>query len=134
SLTISGKESALVERQRGLQREIESLRGQMTELSSQYATDDVEELHIAKLGEIVKLDNKIQTIDMSLSERGTGDAASTSPTDTDTTDLAIALDDPNFGRLKDQEQAILTERDRLGRTVTHEHREYKALQTRLEAV
>jgi len=52
------KETALVERQRQLQREIESYRGQMTELSSQYATADVEEFHVAKLGEIVKLDNK----------------------------------------------------------------------------
>jgi Mrp family chromosome partitioning ATPase/uncharacterized protein involved in exopolysaccharide biosynthesis len=134
SLTNSGKEAALVERQRTLVRDIESLRGQMTELSGQYATDDVEELHIAKLGEIVKLDNKIQTIDMALTERSGSDAAPAGPAANEATDLAIALDDPGFGRLLDQEQAILTERDRLGRTVTHEHREYKALQTRLEAV
>jgi len=45
----TAKETPLVERQRQLQREIESYRGQMTELSSQYATADVEEFHVAKL-------------------------------------------------------------------------------------
>jgi capsular exopolysaccharide synthesis family protein len=134
SSNITSKERDLRDRQTQLQNELGSLRGQVDNFAMQYGTDDVEQLQTAKLAEIVKYDNMISSLDVMLVQHSDGQAASPGPQPDGSSDLLLAQQDQGFMKLLDQESSIETEMERMNRTVTKEHREYKALQRRLDAV
>jgi Mrp family chromosome partitioning ATPase/uncharacterized protein involved in exopolysaccharide biosynthesis len=136
SINLSNREKDLTDRQLQLQRELESLRSQISTMSAEYHTDNVEELHMSRIAEIVKLDGLIEAIDLNLATRDNGSSRDVgpSPADAATSDLILAHEDPSFARLLDQELTIRTEMDRLTHTLGPDHRQVHAIKNSLDAV
>jgi polysaccharide biosynthesis transport protein len=134
AVSLSRKEQDLGERQKTLQTELNTAREQMNYLATKYATDDVDQLHVAKLGAIVNLDNRIQAIDLALAARSNTDGSPVAHVPTEIADLDLVLSDQIFASLKTQEQAVQTELDQMKRNLQPEHRQMKAMQTRYDAI
>jgi polysaccharide biosynthesis transport protein len=135
-LTVSEREQTLSRVQREQQVELEVMRGQMADLIAPYGTDDLDQLHSAKINEIVKLEGLIAELDRQLAERdsvGESTGAPAGPPAPDASPESLARTDRMLAHLLDAEVAVKLEIQRLGTKITPDHHQMSALLREREA-
>jgi len=129
-MTITDREQALVQRQRDLQRDLDLLRGQLSDLSMVHGTDDVNQLRDAKVQEMIRLDNMIASITFQLAgaEAAAIGVTPEAPANNKVSHDDLAQGDPTLRGLLDQALLIKTALDTKSRLLSPAHREIKDLQ------
>jgi len=136
SVTTSDKERKIQERRDNLSREIDLYAGEISEWSKKYATDDVEGLHAEKIIEIDRLSQDIKSMEIALANRAKGENGEAPAVTEDLKDSieVLAQEDPILTRWLEDERGLQASMAALLRKVTKDHRDYKALEDRLEGV
>lgn len=136
-MSATEREQALRARQRELQREIDGLRIRIADYARPWGTDDLNQLHTAKVADTTRLDNIITDLEIRLPTARRASAASgegESPAAGEVELEQLALRDRILGMLIEQRIGLLTELDSRAARLGPEHRDMVKLRQRREAL
>jgi Mrp family chromosome partitioning ATPase/uncharacterized protein involved in exopolysaccharide biosynthesis len=133
-LTVTDREQTLDKIKSDQQIELDLMRGHLTELITPYGTDDLDQLHAAKVGEMVKLDSLIADLDHQLVEvSGVAGAGSAGPPERALLSAeSLARNDRLLAHLLESDVALRLEIQRLSAKVKPDHHQMSNLLRELE--
>lgn len=139
SMNFTQRQKMLSDEVRKLEADIETKKAMVREYAKKYATDELDDLHSAKVAELNGLNHDIDVLDREVANRRdpakavTAEQANAAKEAQDTIPM-LALESPTLTALLDDKRRIERHIDALSKKVGPDHREMRLARQQLEAV
>ncbi len=138
SMSFTQRQKTLDEHARRLAAQIETHKALINEFAKKYATDELDDLHAAKIAELHGLNQDLDILERELANRQdparAAERAESAAPDLKDTIPMLALESPTLAALLDDKRNIERHIDALSKKVGPDHREMRRAKQQLEAV